>query len=402
MTSQTALFRHPVSRESDQYKVRCVLMRGGTSKGPFFLDEDLPPPGAERDLLLLRVMGALEPRRIDGIGGIDSLTNKVAIISRSSREGVDVDYLFGQICVHKNTIDYSVNCGNMLSAVGPFAVDSGLVQPGEDITRVRIFNVNTGKRIDEQVVTLNGKASYQGDARIDGVHGSAAPVLVEFLDVEGSKTGALLPTGRAIDIVDGVRISCVDAAVPMAIVLASDLGISGHESAEALNANTVLCARVEELRCKAGALMGLGDVSRLEMPKLTLVAAPRQGGVITGRYFMPYTCHTSFAVTGAVCLGAACLIPGTVTNDLLRDVGGAPSGGDLSIEHPAGLIHVKVKMRSGSAGQLHVASAALVRTARRLFAGEVYLPVEALSELSSSATSLLTSPKDLPCSAETY
>ncbi|MDX3906765.1 MAG: 4-oxalomesaconate tautomerase [Pigmentiphaga sp.] len=356
---------------SDQLGLRCVLMRGGTSKGPFFLVEDLPPPGPFRDAALLRLMGALEPRRIDGIGGIDSLTNKVAIISRSTRPGVNVDYLFAQICVHKNTIDYSVNCGNMLAAVGPFAIDEGLVPASGASTEVAIFNVNTGKRIVATVCTSAGRAVYSGDAAIDGVAGTAAPVWLRFCDVAGAKTGKLLPTGNAVDRMEGLDVSCIDAAVPMAIVQAAALGMTGYETAEAINAQPELLARVERVRCAAGRAMGLGDVSRLEMPKLVTVAQARSGGTIAARYFMPYTCHTSFAVTGAVCLGAAVQVPGSVAAQI---AGGAAK---VAIEHPAGVLHVDVDAAQG-AGGVEIRSASLLRTARRLFAGTVYFPASTL------------------------
>src|SRR5690606_14847060 len=224
-------------RFSDQLGLPCVVMRGGTSKGPFFLESDLPPPGEERDRVLLRVLGALEPRRIDGIGGPDPLVNKIAIISASTRPGVDVDYLFAQVCIHKNTIDYNVNCGNMLAAVGPYAIDQGLVPTDGQQTTVRIFNVNTGKRIVATVQTHNGRTLYQGDERIDGVPGQAAPVWLRFEDMAGAKTGKLLPTGNIIDVINGIEVSCVDAAVPMAIGAAEAFGLTGHESAEQINAN---------------------------------------------------------------------------------------------------------------------------------------------------------------------
>ncbi|MNK19979.1 4-oxalomesaconate tautomerase [compost metagenome] len=370
---------------SDQLGLRCVLMRGGTSKGPFFVAEDLPAPGPRRDAALLRLMGAVEPRRIDGIGGIDSLTNKVAIIARSSMPDVDVDYLFAQICVHKNTVDYSVNCGNMLAAVGPFAIDEGLVPATGESTEVAIFNVNTRKRIVATVRTRGGLTVYDGQAAIDGVAGSAAPVWLKFHEVAGAKTGKLLPTGRAVDMIEGVPVSCVDAAVPMAIVEASAFGITGHETAEEINARPELLAHVERVRCAAGLAMGLGDVSRLEMPKLVTVAPPLRGGTLSARYFMPYTCHTSFAVTGAVCLAAAARIPGSVA----ARAGGQEGSGNVDIEHPAGTLQVGIEAVDGAAG-IEIRSASLLRTARRLFAGTVYLPQETLAAFQPEATEKTT------------
>jgi 4-oxalomesaconate tautomerase len=355
---------------SDQVAIPCVFMRGGTSKGPFFHLADLPADEATRSAVLLRLMGALEPRRIDGIGGVDNPTNKVAIISRSRQPGVDVDYLFAQICVHKNTVDYSVNCGNMLAGVGPFAIDEGLVAATGAETTVRILNVNTGKRIDATVKTAEGRARYQGEAAIDGVPGTAAPVWLDFRDSAGAKTGRLLPTGAVLDEIDGIPISCVDAAVPMAIARAADFGLTGHEDAETINANQPLLDRIETLRRAAGALMGLGDVSKLEMPKFALVAAPRDGRTeITARYFMPFTCHAAFAVTGAICLAAAAKVPGSVAHAVAE----ASETGTFTIAHPQGTIAVSVDADIGAEGVV-LRSARLLRTARRMFAGEVYVP----------------------------
>ncbi len=362
---------------SDQLGLPCVVMRGGTSKGPFFLASDLPPPGEQRDRILLRVLGALEPRRIDGIGGPDPLVNKIAIISPSKRVDADVDYLFAQVCVHKNTIDYNVNCGNMLAAVGPYAIDQGLVKAEGQATTVRIFNVNTAKRIVATVQTDNGRTLYQGDARIDGVPGHAAPVWLRFEDMAGAKTGKLLPTGNVVDIMDGIEVSCVDAAVPMAIVSADAFGLTGYEPAEVINADADLLAKVENLRCIAGRAMGLGDVSRSEMPKLTLVAAPAgNDATLAARYFMPYTCHSGFAVTGAVCLGVAAFLGGSVAQRVARH-----TSGPVCIEHPQGSIEVDVQCYSaGADGDPDIRAVSLLRTARRLFAGTVYVPDSLVSE----------------------
>ncbi|HBP28066.1 MAG: 4-oxalomesaconate tautomerase [Advenella sp.] len=366
---------------SDQLGLPCVVMRGGTSKGPFFLESDLPPPGEQRDRILLRVLGALEPRRIDGIGGPDPLVNKIAIISPSKRADADVDYLFAQVCIHKNTIDYNVNCGNMLAAVGPYAIDQGLVKADGLATTVRIFNVNTAKRIVATVQTNNGRVLYQGDARIDGVPDQAAPVWLRFEDMAGAKTGKLLPTGNVVDIMNGIEVSCVDAAVPMAIVAADAFGLTGHESAEVINANADLLAKVEDLRCTAGRAMGLGDVSRSEMPKLTLVAAPASNdATLAARYFMPYTCHSGFAVTGAVCLGVAAFLGGSVAQRVARQ-----TTGPVRIEHPQGSIEVDVQRYSaGAGGDPDVRAVSLLRTARRLFAGTVYVPDTLVAEAPES------------------
>lgn len=359
-----------MQRFSDQLGIPCVLMRGGTSKGPFFLESDLPPPGEARDLVLLRVLGAMEPRRIDGVGGPDPLVNKIAIISPAQDAEADVNYLFAQVCIHKNTVDYNVNCGNMLAAVGPYAIDQGLVAATGDATTVRIHNVNTEKIIVATVKTRDGHVQYQGDAVIDGVPGHAAPVWLRFENMAGAKTGALLPTGNVMDLINGFEVSCVDASVPMAIVAARALGLTGYETAEQINADAALLARVEALRCAAGKAMGLGDVSTSEMPKLTLVASPAHGGTISGRYFMPYTCHSGFAVTGAVCLGVASLLQGSVAHRVAN-----LASNKISIEHPLGSIEVDVQAGGDDAQEPpQVQSVSLLRTARRIFAGTVYVP----------------------------
>ena len=298
--------------------IPCVLMRGGTSRGPYFLASDLPSEPAERDEVLLQVMGSGHELQVDGIGGGHPLTSKVAIISPSKVPGADVDYLFAQVNVRERFVDTSPNCGNMLAGVGPFAITRGLVQAHDPVTSIRIYNRNTGKIIEAVVQTPGAIVTYDGDARVDGVPGTGAPIVLNFLDAAGAKTGKLLPTGNPVDVIDGIEVSCVDLASPLVFVRAADLGKTGYESKRELDADPALIARIEPLRRAAALRMGLGDVSGKVLPKFAIVAPPRNGGTLAARYFVPWNCHSAFAVTGALCLGAAARIPGTVAYEVAR------------------------------------------------------------------------------------
>ena len=349
--------------------IPCMLVRGGTSKGPFFLATDLPSDAAERDQVLLAVMGSPDARQIDGIGGGNTLTSKAVVVSASTRPGIDVEYLFAQISLTEHTVDTGPNCGNMLAGVAPFAIERGLVKAGNPVTRVRIFNINTGKVIEAVVQTPGGVVTYEGDVQVDGVPGTGAGIELHFLDAVGAKTGALLPTGRALDVVDGVPLSCVDFTTPMVLIAAASVGKSAHESKSELDADGPLLARLEQLRRAAALLMGMGDVSGKVLPKLALLGAPRFGGTISSRYFVPSNCHAAHAATGATCVAAACCIPGSVAHALV-----APEQGSerlIVIEHPAGKIETSVQLRRGG-GAPEIVSAGMVRTARPLFSGQVY------------------------------
>lgn len=354
-----------------QTRIPCVLMRGGTSRGPFFLASDLPDDVPTRDRVLLAAMGSPHPLQVDGIGGGNTLTSKVAIVSRSRHPGADVDYLFAQVSVDTAVVDTSPNCGNMLSGVGPFAIEAGLVPAGDPETTLRIYNVNTESLVEAVVQTPGGQVTYDGDVAIDGAPGRAAPITLAFLDAVGSVTGALLPTGRVRDLIDGVPVSCVDNAMPMMILAAESAGRTGYESPAELDADHALMARLERLRREAGRLMGLGDVAGRVVPKIGLVAAPREGGTIASRYFTPLACHKSYAVTGAVCLATTCALPGSVAADRAR----LPPGPRrvVQIEHPAGRIEVELRL-SGRADQPVVERAAILRTARRIFEGHLLVP----------------------------
>ncbi len=350
--------------------IPCVLMRGGTSKGPVFLASDLPSSTEERDELLLAVMGSGHELEIDGIGGGSPQTSKVAIVSPSPHADADVDYLFVQVMVSQRRVDTAPNCGNMLCAVGPFAVEQGLVEPSGDVTQVRIRNLNTGTFVCAEVSTPGGQVSYDGDTSIDGVPGSAAPVQLTFLDAAGSKTGAMFPTGRLTDVFDGIPVTCIDMAMPMVIIEASLLGKRGDETPAELDADKDFLRQLEALRLRAGAAMGLGDVSEKVIPKPVLVSRPTAGGTLKVRYFMPHNCHKALAITGSIGLATACVSEGTVVAQLLGS-GTTPRLQQVRLEHPSGSIQVALAY-VGEQGQTIRAS--VVRTARRLFSGEVYAP----------------------------
>lgn len=345
---------------------RVMWMRGGTSKGAVFLAEDLPGDAAVRNAFLLRVMGSPDPRQIDGMGGADPLTSKVAVVSRSARDGVDVDYLFLQVFVDEAIVSDTQNCGNMLAAVGPFSIERELVPASGDETRVTIFMINTGQVAVATCQTPGGVVTYEGEARIDGVPGTAAPVPLEFRDTAGSSCGALLPTGNAFDLIDGVCCTLIDNGMPCVVFKASDVGATGYEDRETLDAAQELKARIESIRLKAGPLMNLGEVTTKSVPKMMLVAPPVNGGAVTVRSFIPRRAHASIGVLGAVSVATACLVPGSAA----AGVAVVPAGNHklLSVEHPTGEISCLLEI--GRTGE--VASAALLRTARKLLDGEIF------------------------------
>jgi len=347
-----------------QIRIPCLLMRGGTSKGAYFLADDLPPEPDLRDRMLLAVMGSPDIRQIDGLGGANSLTSKVAIIRRSLRPEVDVDYLFAQVVVAEPRVDYGQNCGNILAGVGPFAVERGLVAAQGEQTRVRIYMENTGQTATAIVQTPGGQVSYDGEVRIDGVPGTAAPVVIEFDDIAGSSCGALLPTGAPLDCLDGVQVTCIDNGMPSVLIRASDLGRTGYETCEELDADTALKARIESIRLQAGPMMNLGDVSQRTVPKMVLIAAPVAGGTISSRSFIPHNCHASIGVFGAVSVASACLIKGTVAQGLVQTTDALEQ--QLSVEHPTGEFSVRLRLDDGV-----LVGCGLLRTARLIFDGAV-------------------------------
>ena len=341
-------------------------MRGGTSKGGYFLKEDLPADPAARNALLLRIMGSPDPRQIDGMGGADPLTSKVALVSRSDRAGIDVDYLFLQVFVDQAIVTDAQNCGNILAGIGPFAIERGLVDAADGETRVAIFMENTGQVAVATVQTPGGRVTYDGEARIDGVPGAHAPVPLEFRDTAGSSCGALLPTGNAVDEINGVRVTLIDNGMPCVVMKASDVGITGYEDRDTLDADEALKARIEAIRLAVGGRMNLGDVSSKSVPKMMLVAPPRHGGAITVRSFIPHRAHASVGVLGAVSVATACLLPGSPAAEVAEIPGGNPK--TLSVEHPTGEMSCVLELDEAGA----VRSTALLRTARKLMDGTVF------------------------------
>jgi 4-oxalomesaconate tautomerase len=343
-----------------------MWMRGGTSKGGYFLAIDLPADVAARDRFLLGVMGSPDKRQIDGMGGADPLTSKVAVVKRSERPGVDVDYLFLQVFVDQAIVTDAQNCGNILAGVGPFAIERGLVDAADDETTVTIFMENTDQIAVARVKTPGGKVSYGGTAHLDGVPGTASPIPVVFKDTAGSSCGALLPTGNVIDVIDGVEVTCIDNGMPVVIMRAADVGITGEETRDALDANTELKAKLEAIRLKAGPMMNLGDVREKTVPKMTMVSAPKQGGVVSTRTFIPHRCHASIGVLGAVSVATACALPGSPAAQLAK----LPEGRSktMPIEHPIGESTIVIELDQAGG----VASAAVLLTARKLFDGAVF------------------------------
>ena len=344
-------------------------MRAGTSCGPFFLREWLPDGDEARDQALIGAIGASDPLQLDGVGGGSTLNSKVAIVSKSSHPDCQVDYLFAQVGVGQQSVDTRPNCGNMLSGVVPFAIEQGLIAAQPGYTNARVYNVNTGSKIDVTVCTPHGRVTYDGDARIDGVAGTAAPILLNFLDAWGAVTGQLFPTGSRIDVIDGIEVTCIDAAMPLMMLRASDLGLAGRERPAELDANALLLARIESLRRAAGVRMGLGDVSNSVVPKPVLVSAGDGPLSITSRYFTLHRCHSSHAVTGAIGVVTAFALPGTVASGTPKAAGKHP----LVVLHPGGQIDVEVEIQ-GEGQAAEVTRASLVRTARKILQGEMTLP----------------------------
>lgn len=348
------------------FSARCMWMRGGTSKGGYFLKDDLPADALARDAFLLGMMGSPDPVQIDGMGGADPLTSKVAVVSKSSREGIDVDYLFLQVFVDQAIVTDAQNCGNILAGVGPFAIERGLVAATGDETRVAIFMENTGQVAVATVATPGGVVTYKGDAAIDGVPGRHAPVPLEFRDTAGSSCGALLPTGNAVDVVNGVAVTLVDNGMPCVVMKAEDLGITGYEDRDWLDNATDLKAKIEAIRLIVGPMMNLGDVAAKSVPKMMLVAPPKHGGAVTVRSFIPHRAHATIGVLGAVSVATACLIEGSPAAAVAQIPDGSRKV--LSVEHPTG--EMSCVLEVDEAGE--VRTAALLRTARKLMDGVVF------------------------------
>lgn len=344
----------------------CMWMRGGTSKGGYFLKDDLPADTETRDAFLLAVMGSPDPRQIDGMGGADPLTSKVGVVSKSTREGIDVDYLFLQVFVDQAIVTDAQNCGNILTGIGPFAIERGLVAATGDETRVAIFMENTGQVAVATVQTPGGTVTYAGEAAIDGVPGTHAPIPLEFRDTAGSSCGALLPSGNAVDVIQGVPLTLIDNGMPCVVMKAEDLGITGYEDREWLDNATDLKARIEAIRLEVGPMMNLGDVKEKSVPKMMLVAPPKNGGTVTVRSFIPHRAHATIGVLGAVSVATACLLEGSPAAEVAKVPDGPRK--TLSVEHPTGEMSCVLEVDDTGA----VRTAALLRTARKLMDGVVF------------------------------
>jgi 4-oxalomesaconate tautomerase len=357
-----------------QVAVPCSVMRGGTSKGLYFLATDLPKEILARDRFLLEAMGSPDSRQIDGMGGGHPLTSKVAVVGKSTRPGIDVDYLFLQVWPDRAEVSDQQNCGNILAGVGPFAIEKGLVQSDGDLTSVSIFMVNTDSRATAFIETPSGKVNYQGDARIDGVPGTHAPIVINFEDVAGSSCGALLPTGNVVDLILGVEVTLIDNGMPVICLNAEDLGLSGLEAPADLEANQELRARVEAIRLEAGELMNLGDVTNKTVPKVSLLSKAQNGGLVSTRTFIPHRVHEAIGVLGAVSVATACILEGSVANKVAGISTGA-NALEVEVEHPTGFFTVQLET-DFSTGELRIAKSALLRTARLLMSGDIFVSMK--------------------------
>ena len=354
-----------------QTAIPCVIMRGGTSRGPYIQLSDLPEDRETLAKVLLAVMGSPHERQVDGIGGAQWLTSKVAMVGPSSRDDADVDYLFGQVLVDRDFVDFAPNCGNMTSGVGPFAIEAGMIQAGDVETNIRIHNVNTGAIIDATVQTPGGGVEYEGDTAIDGAPGTAAPIMLYFSRMVGSITDKLLPTGQAIDTIGGIQVSCVDVAIPMIIVRAADMGKTGYESKAELDADKDFLTRLEAMRIEASEAMGMGDPTGRVVPKFCIISEPRSGGNINARYFVPQECHATFPLVGGMCLAAASVISGTLV-DGIGIVSDVPRQ-TIAIEHAVGRLETIIEC-DGIGAAPDIKRVGFVRTARRIMQGEVLIP----------------------------
>ena len=354
-----------------QTAIPYLFMRGGSSRGPYFNKADLPEDREQLADTLIAAVGSGHPLNIDGIGGGNAVTTKVAILSRSEDPWADIDYFFAQVSVETCLVDFKPTCGNILTGVGPAALEMGLLPASDGITEVKIRAVNTGARVLARVQTPNKQVTYEGGASIDGVPGTSAAVELNFMDVAGSSTGKFLPTGKLIDKIDGIDVTCMDVAMPMVIARAADFGLTGQESREALDANREFFAKMEAVRIKAGALMGLGDVQKSVTPKFGLLAPLDEAGHITTRYFMPWETHPTMAVTGSQCLASCALTPGTIADGMMQLPADKPA--KITLHHPLGTLEVVIDYTLDNLGFQHK-SAGLVRTARKLAEGNVFVP----------------------------
>jgi 2-methylaconitate cis-trans-isomerase PrpF len=356
-----------------QTAIPCTLMRGGTSRGPYFLRDDLPTDRETMAEVILAAVGSPDARQIDGLGGATTLTTKVAIVGRAAPgEAQQVDYLFAQPSVDRAFVDWGPTCGNMLAGVGPFAIESGLVPAQDGETRVMIRAVNTGALIEAVIQTPGGRVTYDGETAIAGVPGTAAPILLNFADAVGGATGKLMPTGNPLDRFEGVDVTCLDVCMPVVIARAADLGKTGLESAKELDADRDFMARIERVRRAASLAMGLGDAEGRVLPKFAMLGAPAKGGAVAARYFTPLATHEAMAVTGGICIASACKLAGTVAAGIARVTDAEREA--VVLEHPTGSMEAVISMGRAADGSPTIAAGGTLRTARRIMRGEVYVP----------------------------
>ncbi len=366
---------HSTNIKSTQVSIPCLFMRGGTSRGLYFLKSDLPKETSAIEKILLSAMGSPSSSQIDGVGGGTSVTNKVAILSPSTDPWADVDYWFAQVGIHQPIVDWGPTCGNILSGVGPAVIERGLIVPESDETVVKIRAVNTQALIEAQIQTPGGRLTYIGDTAIDGVPGTAAPIQLDFSKFIGGKTGSAFPTGSRRDIIEGFQVTCIDAAMPMVIARAEDFGKTGCETKAELDRDSEFLTRLEKIRCRAGHLMGLGDVSNRVIPKFSLIAPPSHGGSITSRYFVPQVCHPTHALTGGICVACCACFPGTVAEGIA--VISDRSIQVITIEHPSGRLDLTLETDNMSDT---IRGVSIVRTARLLFSGNIHVPVSSIMQ----------------------
>jgi 4-oxalomesaconate tautomerase len=371
-----------------QTTIPAIFMRGGTSRGLYFNKADLPEDRSLWDGILLAAFGSPDPRQVDGVGGTTSVTSKTCIISPSERDDCDVDYFFAQVSVDEASVDYGPTCGNMLSGVGPYAIETGLVSAEDGETRVRIHQVNTGGLVEAVIQTPSGHVEFEGDAAIDGAPGTGAPILLNFMQAIGSYTGKLFPTGKPMEQIDGIDVTLVDAAMPVMVLRAQDVGKTGYESAAELNADAAFFAKLEPMRREAGTRMGLGDVSGKVVPKIIIAAPPRADGNITSRYFVPDKTHETHALTGGIALAYACQAAGTVVHPLARPLE-AVERPRFSIEHPVGQLHLALTLGDSDSGH-EIVAAGIIRTARMIMQGSVMIPERVLPREKAPAHSSVT------------
>ena len=354
----------------EKRRIPCTYMRGGTSKGPFFDKRELPVNKKERDAIILKVMGSPDHNQIDGLGAAVTVTSKVVMAEPSKRPNIDVDYLFAQVDIDNPLVDTLPPCGNMMAGVGPFAIEKGWVKATIPETRVRIFNINTNSVIEEIVQTPQGIVEYNGTAQIDGVPGTAAPIIMNLFDQVGGKTGKQLPTGNLKEIINGIEVSIIDAGNLMVFIKAKDLGLVGNENKEFFENNKALMKKMEAIRMEAGKRAGMGDVSESVLPKIGVLSSPTDAkNNIRSLYFTPKTLHPSHAVTGAICVGTALKLKGTVAAEVGKENG--QNREFIIIEHPAGVIEVNIEMKNTDKG-LVLDRAGTLRTVRKIMEGYVF------------------------------